>query len=762
MGRGSRSPIVFELDGDIKAYEQKLASLPGVTEKEAKKAAEKFVKAQRAGYLRAELEGKNAAKEVASSWGRIGDIVAGSLSSAAITSAVSSLASYVGELQQARTEHINLSAATGVSLETIAGLERAAGRAGVEVGAVTGSLGEFGHKLFEAAQGSGGAAKALEVLGVEAMDADGSLRDTDDVLREVLNKLPQIEDDAKRAAVAQELFGGAGKELNAVLRDAPLDAYIAQARALGTVIDDEAVRSTKDWNAATSELKGAIDGIVGAGADYVNMSDRLGDITTGLVVATTFWGESIKQTVANATALVTLDWGAIEFPFAEVAQKALDAGAATVQAREALDGYGDAGEDASKDIADLSEVQKKAAAEREKADRAAEAAGRKRLAADREAAAEEKKRADERQREFDEQMDAIGSLTDLFRDASSDQVDAYQAIANEERERMDRLREIEGVLGESAATEAAAQEIRARAYRDASAQIVEDARALQEQVAEIEAQAIEAAAAATEQRKQLWRDVGAVALDMYGNLSSAAGDLFGLELDYQARLGAAVRDRLNGELQQRADLAQQIRDAGSEEERAALERDAALLESKIDASQQALIEQRETTRKLFNAQKALSIGSILMTGAQGAIAALAPPPVGAGPLFGAALAVTVGAATAAQVAVAASQQAPQFHDGGLFQGSGGGYTRGPDEVQATLRTGESVLNTRATQKMGDQVRQVNDTGNVGGGPTSVALVIGGRQLGVAMVEELAAGREFTGAFNRRARIQPSRRPVYSQ
>ena len=74
-------------------------------------------------------------------------------------------------------------------------------------------------------------------------------------------------------------------------------------------------------------------------------------------------------------------------------------------------------------------------------------------------------------------------------------------------------------------------------------------------------------------------------------------------------------------------------------------------------------------RKSFEQQKKISIASAIINGASAMVAALAPPPNGAGPLFGPILAGAVAALTAAQIAIISKQQ---------YQGSSGGDLSAPN------------------------------------------------------------------------------------
>jgi hypothetical protein len=119
------------------------------------------------------------------------------------------------------------------------------------------------------------------------------------------------------------------------------------------------------------------------------------------------------------------------------------------------------------------------------------------------------------------------------------------------------------------------------------------------------------------------------------------------------------------------------------------------------------------------------------------------------------LAGTIAAATAGQIATVASQTAPQF-DAGFAS-----FSKGPDNYQATLRDGESVLTQAATDRLGgaQAVQDMNQGGGMGGGGT-VKVMIGTRELGRAVVDEMGAGRELDQAMQKRTGRRAGVRSVY--
>lgn len=103
----------------------------------------------------------------------------------------------------------------------------------------------------------------------------------------------------------------------------------------------------------------------------------------------------------------------------------------------------------------------------------------------------------------------------------------------------------------------------------------------------------------------------------------------------------------------------------------------------------------ENTKKLFRMNQIAAIADIAFSTAEAIAAALVYPPI----LRGAAIA-TATAIGAAQTAVVASQQPPQYHMGGMA----------PDERSATLLTGEAVIDRTTVRNMGgpEGVRQLQN------------------------------------------------------
>ena len=73
--------------------------------------------------------------------------------------------------------------------------------------------------MYSAQNGSKAQTEAFEKLGVSVTNADGSLRDSDAVWQETINKLGQMTNETERDAIAQQLMGKSAANLNPLIED---------------------------------------------------------------------------------------------------------------------------------------------------------------------------------------------------------------------------------------------------------------------------------------------------------------------------------------------------------------------------------------------------------------------------------------------------------------------------------------------------------------------------------------------------------------
>ena len=137
----------------------------------------------------------------------------------------------------------------------------------------------------------------------------------------------------------------------------------------------------------------------------------------------------------------------------------------------------------------------------------------------------------------------------------------------------------------------------------------------------------------------------------------------------------------------------------------------------------------DNTRSLLGEEselaKALAVLQATMNTYTAAAAALAPPPVGAGPLLGPILAGTTIALGLANVGKILSAPEPEYAQGGLVGGYGTGTS---DSVSARLSKGESVINAKSTRMFKPLLSAINEAG--GGRAFANSEGVGGSTAGV--------------------------------
>ena len=145
----------------------------------------------------------------------------------------------------------------------------------------------------------------------------------------------------------------------------------------------------------------------------------------------------------------------------------------------------------------------------------------------------------------------------------------------------------------------------------------------------------------------------------------------------------------------------------------------------IDTTNQIFDNARSVLGEESAIAKALAVMQATMNTYTAAAAALAPPPVGAGPLLGPILATSTVALGLANVSKILSTEEPAFAQGGLVNGFGSGTS---DSVSARLSNGESVINARSTSMFKPLLSAMNEAG--GGRSFAGSDGVGGVTTGV--------------------------------
>lgn len=208
----------------------------------------------------------------------------------------------------------------GVTVESLSRLEYAAKLSDLSLKELTDGLGKLGRSMVDAAKNSkGDAARAFAALGISIKDANGNLRSSDSVLKDVADRFSRFEDGATKTALAVAMFGKSGAELIPLLNGgaAGLKAMADESDRLGTTITTKTAGAAEQFNDTLTRIGAGFDGITNQImeaslpamqhlADALNspaIHDAAVFIGTNLVNAFAWLGEAIQNDIEGIKTL---------------------------------------------------------------------------------------------------------------------------------------------------------------------------------------------------------------------------------------------------------------------------------------------------------------------------------------------------------------------------------------------------------------------------------------------------------------------------
>lgn len=212
-------------------------------------------------------------------------------------------------------EMITQSTVTGMSVESLQAYAYAADLVDVSLDTLTGSMAKNVKSMSNAAQGSAKYAEAYEKLGVSVTNADGSLRNSEEVYWEVIDALGRVSNETERDTIAMQLFGKSAQELNPLIAQGSegIAALTEEAKRMGAVLSeetieklgafDDSVQRLKQGSEAAKRVMGTVllpqlqtladdgvallgqftSGLAEAGTDFEKISEVIGQTVGGLV-----------------------------------------------------------------------------------------------------------------------------------------------------------------------------------------------------------------------------------------------------------------------------------------------------------------------------------------------------------------------------------------------------------------------------------------------------------------------------------------------
>lgn len=142
-------------------------------------------------------------------------------------------------------------------------LDHAAVAGGVGLERMRSGLSTFGQGLRNAERWGNGTTGTLRRLGIQARDASGHIRPTSDLLDEVAIAMEHVESPTRRARIATQLFGEAGRRMLDILHTGPggIRALRQEMAELGGGVTPEAVAASRQFTVATEKSQRAMDSL---------------------------------------------------------------------------------------------------------------------------------------------------------------------------------------------------------------------------------------------------------------------------------------------------------------------------------------------------------------------------------------------------------------------------------------------------------------------------------------------------------------------
>lgn len=148
--------------------------------------------------------------------GKIGATAVAAVATAAVAAAGAlvgatvSAGKYADEILQASTN-------TNLSTDTLQAYKYAAEQMDVSFETFTASQGKFTKSMQGATSGTGPAADAFAALGLSVTDSSGNLVDSEKLYWDAVDALGQVSNETERTALAQQIFGKGGAEMNSII-----------------------------------------------------------------------------------------------------------------------------------------------------------------------------------------------------------------------------------------------------------------------------------------------------------------------------------------------------------------------------------------------------------------------------------------------------------------------------------------------------------------------------------------------------------------
>lgn len=194
----------------------------------------------------------------------------------AFTSAAQNVLSLAGNVSSSLDTLNDLSARTGIGVESLQGYSLAAKLAGVDTEAFGSAVQKLAVNIGKAAPGDA-LDKSLRQINLSV--ADLRVLAPEEQFSAIGNAIAELPTAADRAAAAVEIFGKQGAALAPLFREgaASIEELKAQAERLGIIVSETQINNVADMNDAFDLVRATVEGIIGQVIG--NLGPAVADVT---------------------------------------------------------------------------------------------------------------------------------------------------------------------------------------------------------------------------------------------------------------------------------------------------------------------------------------------------------------------------------------------------------------------------------------------------------------------------------------------------
>lgn len=156
-----------------------------------------------------------------------------------------------------------MSSQTGISREKLQEFKYMEDLIDVSTETLTGSMSKLIRNMSSARSGTGAAAEAFDTLGVSVTDANGNLRNNQDVFSETIDALGKISNETERDALAMSIFGKSAQDLNPIIEAGgeTIANLAKEAHSMGYVLSEDALNSLNEVQDGLDRFNVTLEGV---------------------------------------------------------------------------------------------------------------------------------------------------------------------------------------------------------------------------------------------------------------------------------------------------------------------------------------------------------------------------------------------------------------------------------------------------------------------------------------------------------------------